>query len=470
FENGKILIPEIQILSSSSSLTLDKIELTQAGEVSADGAIFMVFSSGTVSIKNGCNIVASTSQPNLSVSEGCTVTVQDSTIESSEGEAISMSGGDVTLSGTTVKNGEECESPCVSVLDGTLSVTNGSKIISKGFDHAMFLSNGIFSVTNESQIIVEGYGNAIEFTGGTLTVSDSIIKANDMFALHLEKIEAFPAPKAIVTNSTLTSGGDVISIYGAELNLKDTTVTTTGAENYSGIRVSGSADSHAFVKMDGGVVNVPNSSEGYAVLVRTTDYTYDYDICKFVLTGGGKITGKENGLEMDCGTFVMLGGTIETARSGAAAVELANCMFAMTDSYDEMTTTLTNRVDKIECCFSEEKSICILMGGNSHANTVNVNDCTVIFAQVSDISGVEKFVGYVQNPVGTSGATFVAKTDFTIEDLDIDFNWPAGFSHTTDESPYSYFDLNESETGYFWEPSTLVYGDDDILFWKAWQL
>ena len=43
FENGKILIPEIQILSSSSSLTLDKIELTQAGEVSADGAIFMVF-------------------------------------------------------------------------------------------------------------------------------------------------------------------------------------------------------------------------------------------------------------------------------------------------------------------------------------------------------------------------------------------------------------------------------------------
>ena len=173
---------------------------------------------------------------------------------------------------------------------------------------------------------------------------------------------------------------------------------------------------------------------------------------------------------MEGGTFVMLGGEIEATSTSptAAAVGLTSCVFAMTDSYAGTLATGANSVNKINCDNMGENPICILMGGNSHADVVDVNNQGVIFAQVSDISGVEKFVGYVQNPVLEDNATFVAKTDFTIALLGIDFNLPDGFSYTTDESPYSYFDLDEDTTGYFWLPSTLVFSDEPLSFWKPW--
>ena len=293
----------------------------------------------------------------MSVSAGCMVKVEDSTIEHPNGMAISMSGGTLTLSGTTVKNScEEEASSCMNVSGGTLFVTNKSKISA------------------------ESYGNAISLSDGTLNVSDSIIEANNAFALYLGWEDN---PVANITDSTVTSGSDAICVVSAKLNLKNTTVTTTGTGD-CGISVSGTSAAPAVVTMDGGEVKAQTSSYP-AVKVYSSENAYDE--CKFILTGGGRITGNSSGLEMNGGTFVMLGGEIETTSSGADAVELSNCVFAMTDSYDGKTATGANSVDKIKCSDSDWVSICILMGGNSHADVVDVNSCGVIFAQVSDISG-----------------------------------------------------------------------------------
>ena len=441
FENGNIVTPWVQVDAPTASLSLDNVELTQKDTAVGN---FMNFSSGTVSIKNGCKILATTSQPNLSVSEGCTVTVQDSTIESSEGEAISMDGGTVTLSGTTVTNSGE-EIPCVSVSGGTLSVTDGSKIIR------------------------EGYGIAVDFSGGTLKVSDSTLTAADSYALCLREA----AGNATITSSTVNSGVEAICVSGGNLKLKETTVTTT-SEEFCGIYVSGNSDTRPIVTMEGGTVNALNSSDS-AVSVWGSPTTMagetNYDYCKFVLTGGGKLIGNERGLKMEGGTFVMLGGEIEATSTSptAAAVGLTSCVFAMTDSYAGTLATGANSVNKINCDNTGENQICILMGGNSHANTVAVNSYGVIFAQVSDISdGLTEFVGYVQSPVESGdNATTVANADFTTES--ISFNLPDGFSYTTDESSCDYFDLHRDETELSWRPNNVWEPDDPLLYWQPWQ-
>ncbi len=441
FENGNIITPWVQVDAPTASLSLDNVKLTQAGEVSDDGAIFMKFSSGNVSIKNDCKIVATTSQPNLSVSEGCIVTVEDSTIESSEGEAISMNGGEVTLSGTTVKS-VQLEGNCV------------------------YVSGGSLSVTNESQIIGDGC-NAIDFEGGTLTVFDSTIKSNDMFALYLSS--GFGGnPVANITNSTVTSGGDAICVPGGTLNLKDTIVTTTGTGD-RGISVSGTSDAPAVVTMDGGEVKALDSS--YPA-VSISDFSGDYDYCKFILTGGGKITGNERGLKMDGGTFVMLGGEIEATGSSptAAAVGLTSCVFAMTDSYSGTLANGANSVNKINCDNNGMQRICILMGGNSHADVVDVNDQDVIFAQVSDISdGLGEFVGYVQSPVDIQSkapeqlATRVQKCD-----TEEDFTLPSGFFYVVDEEQDPYlFSLSESEDYSWFANNTFGAPGDPLEYWSV---
>ena len=269
---------------------------------------------------------------------------------------------------------------------------------------------------------------------------------------------------ANITDSTVTSGSDAICVVSAKLNLKNTTVTTTGTED-KGISVRGTPDAPAVVTMDGGKVKALDSSYP-AVKV----YSNDYDECKFILTGGGRITGNSSGLEMNGGTFVMLGGEIEATSSDANAVELSNCVFAMTDSYAGTTTTLTNRVNKIYCDSSGDNSICILMGGNSHADVVDVNDQDVIFAQVSDISSeLTEFVGYVQSPVDIqSKAPEQLATRVQKRDTEEDFTLPSGFFYVVDEEQDPYlFSLSESED-YSWFANN-TFGDpgDPLEYWSV---
>lgn len=210
--NTGVTVNEVNIsATTASAVSLDNLTGTLTfGTVSSSGGtnnIALTSVNGTVTLGNGALSGASARAIDIN---GGTATVSHGGTVSNSGTGIGVAnktGGTVTLSGTpkTLNTGTNGALTLANNSGATIDITGGGLAITA-------TSGGGFSASGGGTVTVQGSGNTIATTTGTaLNVANTTIGASD---LTFQSISANGATNGIVLNTTGALGGLTVTGTG----------------------------------------------------------------------------------------------------------------------------------------------------------------------------------------------------------------------------------------------------------------
>ncbi|MBR0033255.1 MAG: hypothetical protein IJP61_13350 [Treponema sp.] len=310
------------------------------------------------------------------------------------GAVVNLGGNTLTFENFTVEDNVNAVFKDGSIVAQNIILSGNSSLSfdkialsqAEGSDSALIgLYEGTMSFSNDSTITSE---QKIAVMGGTLTFDDTAITCNSDTPPVITTTADLPDYSAIIQN-----GGNVVMGGDSKITCKNLISVYVGGGSFT-------MDASTAENIFDGESSTPciYVTAGIFDMTRGSSVTgYSYGIAQLggtVVVNDSTVIGKSNqGEYQGGGTFVLVGGTVNTLVEDGTAVHMtttsANCVTALVQSYtlDEKTYTTTNEssVTRLNCACSSNDAY-ILFGGDSKIDTFTftTNDGRCYFGRVAD--------------------------------------------------------------------------------------